>query len=121
MAKAHKYLGNGKEKKFPNGGTVVNGSICLDDFLNMKELKDRGIALGDLLAIPENVIDISAKNGKHYMPITISERPQPSKWGDTHGIYIEEYYMNRQPKAPVSASASGAPAPADDDDDDVPW
>ena len=110
--KQHQYIGNGKFKSFPNGGEVINCSICLDD----------------IESLPHDTID-HAKNGKRYLNFTVAKRQKASEWGDTHGIYVDEYYIKRGPRGQsrgaqpsTKPGPSAAPAAAADfDDDDVPW
>lgn len=130
MAKEHKFIGSGKEKSFPNGGTVINCSLCLDDVLDMDAVKNAGLELEDLLLIPVNSVDISKSNGKVYLCFTVSERRTESQWGDTHSVYIEEYYMTRGPLNPnrrTKQKEEPAPAPSaqndpfDEFEDDIPF
>jgi hypothetical protein len=67
-----KYVGKGKEKKFDNGGTIVNFSI--------------------------HVPDLPTPNEKGYVNLTLAGMRQTDQYGNTHTIYINDF----QPKGKAS-------------------
>jgi hypothetical protein len=72
MGKNHIFCGNGKEKVFANGGSIVNLSICLSD-------------------IPEEFVKKSEKNSKLYVNLELRERKEIGRYGDTHFIAVNQW------------------------------
>lgn len=59
------FVGKGKEKKFDNGGAIVNFSFKPDD--------------------------LPPPNDKGYVNLTLAEMKSPDKWGNTHTVYVNDW------------------------------
>ena len=74
----------------------INGSICLDDF-------------------PQELRQVSPKNGKTYLNITIGKKREVGQYGDTHYITVNTF----KPKAQGQPQGGqGFPQP---DTSDIPF
>lgn len=125
MAKENLFVGGGKVKNFDGGGAVINCSLALEKVINLQGLLDAGMSMEQIFTVPVCAVDIS-KKGEHFLPFSVSERRHESQWGETHTVYVDEYYLKRSPKpaaAPAAAPAATAEEedPFGDDDDDIPF
>lgn len=67
---------------------MINISICLTD-------------------LPKNKITVSEKNGKKYINIVCDKRKEPSAYGETHTIYVQQTKEERETKIPKQYCGSG--------------
>ncbi len=97
------YCGDGKEKTFDSGGSVIKVNICLDK-------------------IPEEYI--REFKDKRYVNLIVGERKNgPSDRGETHWVKVDTWKPTPrdETQAPPQRAASQrrAYAPAKPDDDDI--
>lgn len=59
------YVGKGRVKQFPNGGSVINFGI--------------------------DVSKLPPPNEKGFINLTITEMRQADQWGNTHTVYINDF------------------------------
>jgi len=85
------YIGNGKEKVFEDGNSVVNIGICIDT----------------IDEIPDEFIH-HAGNGKTYLNMVVGRRKggEVDKFGNTHWVKVDTFIPNKN-----EGSNSEAPAP----------
>ena len=74
------FIGNGKEKVFDNGGSVINATITLDGF--KKYFEDYGF---------------TTKQGKKMLKIIIGKRREPDKYGKTHYVELDTWKPGQVP------------------------
>jgi len=100
--------------------SLINLSICLTD-------------------LPKDKIKLSEKNGKKYINLVCASRREPSKYGETHTVFVSQEKAEReankpivyvgsgkeydpQPQAVTAADIEQMPvAPIDDPADDLPF
>ena len=92
----HIYCGSGKEKFFPDGGSVIQVSLTLND------LKAHFDAYG-----------FTADSGKKILKLKIGKRREVGKYGETHTVEVDTW-------KPDSAR-SAAPTTTPPKDDDIPF
>lgn len=68
------YVGNGKERKFDNGGSIVK--IMLDVDTLSKNFKEYGF---------------TTEQGKRMMPINVATNREPDRYGNTHNATIDTF------------------------------
>lgn len=71
MAEQKTYVGNGKEKTFDNGGSLINF----------------GLKLSDLQA---------HVNEKGYVNLVIGKKKEVDKYDNTHAIWVNDFKPNKQ-------------------------
>ena len=74
------FIGNGKEKVFDDGGSVINATITLDEF--KQYFKEYGF---------------TTKQGKKMLKIIIGKRREPDQYGKTHWITLDQWKPDRVP------------------------
>ena len=65
-----KYIGQGKLHEFNDGGSVINGIVFLD--------------------FDDNDVQ-TAKSGREFVKISVSERSTPDEYGNTHYITLDDF------------------------------
>ena len=88
------YIGNGKEKTFDNGGSVINCMITMDGLSQI--FKDHGF---------------TTQNGVKKLKLIIGKRREIDQYGNSHYVQIDTWKPDQQT----------APAPAEDFEDDIPF
>jgi|WetSurMetagenome_2_1015567.scaffolds.fasta_scaffold02367_13 hypothetical protein len=68
------YVGSGKEHKFPDGGSSIKVSVCLD-------------GLGKLF----EQYGYTTKSGKKYLNLIVQTRREPGQYGETHSVTIDTW------------------------------
>jgi len=93
------YCGNGKEHTFKDGGKILKLSF------SKKELQ----------------IMLANVNEKGYVNTNVCKRKEPSKFGQTHYLTIDDWQPDK--KADVNAGSNELPLtePAKTDDSDMPF
>jgi hypothetical protein len=74
MADEKIYIGSGKERKFDNGGSVINCSICLDDLKKYHEQ-----------------FGSTSEKGRHFLNIKIVQKKQIDQYGKSHSVEVDTY------------------------------
>jgi len=73
------YIGSGKEKVFPDGGSVINCMITLDGLNQI--FKDHGF---------------TTDKGVKKLKIIVGKRREPDQWGNTHSVEIDTWKPQQQ-------------------------
>ena len=102
------YCGNGKEKKFDNGGSII--SITIDIETLQRNFKEYGF---------------TTEQGKKKMRLDVSERRSPDQYGNTHAVTVNTWKPDseRADQTPTEHTPQNPP-PADelpDFNDDIPF
>ncbi len=77
MAEPKIYCGNGKERVFQDGGSIIGISICLED-------------------IPQQFMKKSEKNGKTYVNLDVLRKREIDQYGKTHSVTVNTYVPSQQ-------------------------
>ncbi len=73
------YIGNGKEKTFDNGGSIINITIGLD---GIKEyFEDYGF---------------TTDQGKKKLKLVVSKRREADQYGNTHSVTVDTFKPEQQ-------------------------
>jgi len=101
MSSVKKYVrGNSKEVTFDNGGSLINLSFNVNDFLS-----------GDG---QQNIADFADDKG--WVKITVAPKREVDQYGNTHSLYLNEYRPD-----PNYQSQAGNPPVASPEGDDAPF
>jgi hypothetical protein len=68
------YVGSGKEKKFENGGSIINVLLDVDD-----------------LAAHFKEFGFTTQQGKRKIRVNVTERKEADQWGNTHSVSIDTF------------------------------
>jgi hypothetical protein len=82
------YVGSGKEKTFPNGGSITTVSLEIDEI--EKIFQEYGFV---------------SKTGKRYIRITVGRRREVGKYGETHTVEVDTWKPDQ--KAQSSSGGQG--------------
>ena len=74
------YIGNGKERQFNNGGSIIR--IMLDVDTLAKHFKEHGF---------------TTEGGKRMIPINIGQNREVDRYGNTHNASIDTWKPEKQP------------------------
>ena len=101
------YCGNGKEKKFDNGGSIV--SITVDIETLQRNFAEYGF---------------TTEQGKKKMRLDVSERRAPDNYGNTHAVTVNTWKPDGAGQGQSQPEYTPEnPPPADElpsFDDDIP-
>jgi len=75
MAEEKKYVGNGKEKVFDNGSSLVNIGLKYSDLANFV-------------------------NEKGWINLTVGKKRETDQYGNTHAVWVNEYTPPPKSEAP---------------------
>lgn len=78
------YIGNGKEKTFDNGGSVINCMITMDGLAQI--FKDHGF---------------TTQNGVKKLKLIIGKRREIDQYGNSHYVQIDTWKPDQQATAPA--------------------
>lgn len=101
------YIGNGKERKFDNGGSVISVSLEID---NLQQIYD---SYGYI-----------TKTGKRCIRLKVGQRREVGKFGETHTVEVDTWKPdsysrgNQQNNKPGSNNEQREPP---DFPDDIPF
>lgn len=70
------FCGQGKEKKFDNGGSIISISVCVSD-------------------LPKDKIKES-KNGKKYINLKVCQKKQVDDYGNSHYVEVDMWEPTQQ-------------------------
>lgn len=68
------YVGSGKEKTFPDGGSSISVSLTLD---GIKEYFEK--------------YGFTTEKGKHILKLKIGRRREVGKYGETHTVEVDTW------------------------------
>jgi len=75
MAEPKIYVGNGKEKKFDGGGSIISVTLDLDSLI--REYNNHGY---------------TTNNGSRSIRIDVSTRRTVGEYGDTHSVTLNTWH-----------------------------
>ena len=102
MSTTKKYVrGNCKEVTFNNGGSLINVSFNVNEFLS---------------GVGENKVAECADE-KGWVKITVAPKREVDQYGNTHSAYLNEY----KPDPNYQSKAGNPPVDAPVDVDDTPF
>lgn len=73
------YIGNGKEKTFDNGGSIINITIGLD---GIKEYFEK--------------YGFTTDQGKKKLKLVVSKRRETDQYGNTHFVTVDTFKPEQQ-------------------------
>ena len=83
-----------KQKRFDNGGSVIN----------------LGVKVADLVAFAQ-----AHTNERGYLNLVISERREVGQYGDTHSVTLDTYVSKAKESGGMAGPALDSPPISDDD------
>ena len=83
-----------KQKRFDNGGSVIN----------------LGVKVADLVAFAQ-----AHTNERGYLNLVISERREVGQYGDTHSVTLDTYVSKAKEPGGMAGPALASPPISDDD------
>lgn len=97
------YCGNGKEKKFEGGGSII--SVTLDMDLLIKEYNNHGYV---------------AQMGGRKLRIDISTRRTVGEYGDTHSVTLNTWHPDTfNTPQPITVVQGQKTAPSISEEDEI--